>query len=135
MTFQVYKGSGYQPLHLDSAVGWYPDGRGGMWAPLSCVLSINDGVGTYLSGAPVYGLFDKFIEKKSTPDQIRKVIDKLLSSHEKDFDVAKAPLNRAGQILTFHSGEQVHCGLSTDYKCGVIEWLCTLYGSRHCSYP
>ena len=46
-------------------------------------------------------------------------MNRILSDQEKVYDRQNVPLNRAGQVLTFHPGEQVHCGVSTNYKCSL----------------
>lgn len=115
LKLQIYQGAGRQPLHLDASLGWYPDGFGNKWAPLSCVISLNDGPGTFLGGAPVFGQFD--LIHKHTVEQSKKAFTNLLDDYEKKFDENLIKISRAGQMLCFHPGEQIHCGVSTDYKC------------------
>ena len=51
MYLQVYREPGLQPMHFDGGVGWYKD-ENGYWGPLSVIVSINDGLATFLSPKP-----------------------------------------------------------------------------------
>ena len=93
--------------------------QGLVWAPLSSIVNINDGAGTYLSGPPLFNFFPKLYKKVKRRGVLEglKTVRKVLSDCEFKYDKKNIKLNRAGQILTFHGGEQVHCGVSTNYKC------------------
>ena len=73
---------------------------------------MNDGVGTYVFGNPVAGIFEKVRQIPDDHDAAQHVMNHLRDCEAKaQFD---APRNRAGHILAFHPGEQVHCGIGHD---------------------
>jgi hypothetical protein len=101
-----------QPLHFDGGPLWYSDDSGNLWSPLSTITNINDGVGTYVCGNPVAGIFEevlKIVDDFAAGNHVLKH----LRQCEKESKVV-GPNNRAGQILSFHPGEQVHCGMGYD---------------------
>ncbi len=123
ISLQIYRGSKKrQPMHLDSAVGWYMYDET-PWAPLSVLIHMNDGFKTNLAGAPLFGLFDKI--RPETPGEFVKSFTQILEMYDTLFGEAPPVVSRAGQILAFHPGEQIHQGLGSDYKCSLTGHLFT----------
>ena len=117
LSLQIYRGTKRQPMHLDSGVGWYHDEKGQKWAPLSVVVNLNDAAGTHLPGPPVSGIFD-LVRDHSSESGVTKLTT-FLKRYEQSYDQERDVENKAGQILSFHPGEQVHCGISTNTRCSL----------------
>jgi hypothetical protein len=109
---QIMKINFHQPLHFDGGPLWYADENGHLWSPLSTITNMNDGVGTYLCNNPVQGIFQKVLEIEDDNAAGIHVL-KYLKTCEKKFPPFESD-NKAGQILAFHPGEQVHCGMGYD---------------------
>jgi len=117
----IYNGTGRQPLHFDNGLSWYTNEAGKKWSALSLVLSCNDGYGTYIHGPPVAGIFDFLY--RSSPELGAKAVDQILKTYENKFDFALTKTNRAGQLIGFHPGEQVHCGVGANkYQCTLTKY-------------
>ena len=59
-----------QPLQFDGGPAWYTDENNKLWSPLSTIINMNDGVGTYVFGNPVTFLrrFAKFQMTMTLPN-------------------------------------------------------------------
>jgi hypothetical protein len=110
---QVYRGSERQPCHLDASLGWYRNRAGMKWSGLSVAMNCNTSYGTYLAGAPATGVFEKIAEGVKTKgvETSTRRMNTFISSYETKFDEKKIVLNRPGQCVGFHAGEQVHAGV------------------------
>jgi hypothetical protein len=107
-----------QPCHFDNGIVWMTDQDGNKWCSTACVVHLSDALGTYLAGAPLGNMFDRVgalvAQKKHKEAAI--LINTVLSKKEEKF--SKPGLRRAGHMLSFHPGEQVHAGVgSGGYRC------------------
>ena len=59
---QITRSGKRQPLHFDGGPLWYADENNKLGSPLSTVINLNDGVGTYVSGDPLCGMFEKLLK-------------------------------------------------------------------------
>ena len=109
-------------------------------SPLSTIINLNDGVGTYVSGDPVSGVFENLLK---IPDPLaagKSVLNYLKQCEAKSPNPLRARRNRAGQILAFHPGEQVHAGMGCNgdedplvpnLHCRIMLFLCFIPARFH----
>lgn len=110
---QIYRESGKQPMHLDNGLGWY-DSPQGRWGALSLIVNINDGAATHIAPKPLTGVFANVRRQgKDRAASSAKAVQKILTQYETAFPPT-GRRNRAGQMLAFHPGEQIHCGVGFD---------------------
>jgi hypothetical protein len=110
---QINMREGRQPLHFDAGLGWYQDQSGQYWSLLSTITHMNDGVGPFFCQKPFYGVFEKvrqIMENTGNALQAGKHVLTLLQKLEHGVKPTEV-MGRAGQIYSFHPGEQVHCGM------------------------
>ena len=81
---------------------------------MSTITNLNDGVGTYVHGDPVFGVFETALKKSDDTAAGLHVLSHLRKCEQNVGSVFHGPDNHAGQILAFHPGEQVHRGMGYD---------------------
>ena len=81
---------------------------------MSTITNLNDGVGTYVHGDPVFGVFEIALKKSNDTAAGLHVLSHLRKCEQNVGSVF--PDNHAGQILAFHPGEQVHRGMGYDER-------------------
>ena len=137
---QITRSGKRQPLHFDGGPLWYADENEKLWSPLSTIISLNDGVGTNVSGIQSVE-FSKIYSKNSDPLAAGKsVLNYLKQCDAKSPNPLRARRNRAGQILAFHPGEQVHAGMGfngdedplvPNLHCRIMLFLCFIPARFH----
>ena len=108
---QIVKDNTCQPAHFDGGPIWFADEHGNLWSPMSTITNLHDGVGTYVHGDPVFGVFETALKKKDDTAAGLHVLSHLRKCEQTVGSVFHGPDNHAGQILAFHPGEQVHRGM------------------------
>ena len=81
---------------------------------MSTITNLNDGVGTYVHGDPVFGVFEQALKKKDDTAAGLYVLSHLRKCEQTVGPLFYGPDNHAAQILAFHPGEQVHRGMGYD---------------------
>ena len=99
---------------------WMTDFKGEKWCPTACVTYVCDGHGIYLAGPPVPQMCDKVEQQCRNGNYgiAADMINRTLSAKEKLYEDTE--LRAAGHMLSFHPGEQLHCGVgSRGYRCSL----------------
>lgn len=101
------------------------------WTTTAFTLQCTDGYGIHLAGPPLSNFFTVF--RQSVMEDAHAavgVIRRVLS--DKEYQYKLPALRRAGHLTTFHTGEQVHCGVGNHgYVCSLTKFPCrvVLYGT------
>ena len=120
--FQVYKHAGVQPVHLDSGLGWYKmKGKSKPYSGIAVCFAANDGPSTQIYKEPFQSLFEAIARMASkNPKNAKKFFEEQLPIYDKwmdehyGCDPSGWIRSRAGQMLCFHPGEQIHRGVGWD---------------------
>ena len=119
---QVYDDDGRQPCHFDNGVVWMEDQEGKKWCSTAIVIHLSDSLGTYLAGPPLPHVFQRaadMVRDKQYEEAVH-LINTCLA--QKDAKFVTPSLRRAGHMLSFHPGEQVHAGVgSGGYRCSLTK--------------
>ena len=118
---QVYDDDGRQPLHFDNGIIWM-ESNGHKWCSTAVVVHLSDSIGTYLAGPPVPNMFSNVgaLVGAKEYSKASMLINRVLQAKEDKFVTPN--LRRAGHMLSFHPGEQVHAGVgSGGYRCALTK--------------